>query len=494
MIVLESELAQRRRDRAATRALEHRSRLAQATAKLGQTKALSDADRRRLARNIGRIAELRADRPKALLRKAFELWSERDEWQLELATSRWPKRLRYSRLNGEEQKSEPLSADGGHYLALAECLVECAPRGKLTAEHSYTHLMTVLLAQTSFDIAVEGAASVDLSGAVDVAKLGSGLAKKLISQAPELVTYFTHVEALGLTHARSADVADNYRQVSGFDESVFVLSGWDGFGAEGHLVGDAVYDEFSLTQHEGTGFLACCPKVVIAHVSYTDAISSLTVSAEHATQLDETAAALELRVAVNAGEAALRSVGVEWAVHLVALPGSSDDPRGISFALTLERLPPPSHWPSLTSVIAEHAFDRSLADLIDLDAWEADAIVSLLTEAEAKVLLLGGERAAQILGLRATPTELMDIATLANGLPPLTIMPHVAVPDAFSPLPITTIAGMLDRNLKFVAENEGILSGLVADAKRRSDLLAEHQVIWEQDYAEASARFDGDDA
>lgn len=138
--------------------------------------------------------------------------------------------------------------------------------------------------------------------------------------------------------------------------------------------------------------------------------------------------------AIKTGEARTRWVGIEWNVHLVALPGPSDDPSSLSFAVTLERLRPRAEWPSLETVIAEHASDHSLVDLLDLKAWEGDAIVSMLSDAEARILMLGGERAARILGLQATPTELLDIAALANGLPPLIVSPQIEVPDAYSPL------------------------------------------------------------
>ena len=186
-----------------------------------------------------------------------------------MSSSRWPKRLRYSRLGGEEGKAEPLSADGQHYLALAECLISVAPIGKLSVEQNRTHIMSLLLDQTSFDCASDGALSVDLAGAVEVAKLAGTLARKLVSVVRELPNYFTQVEALGLTHRRHDDDGEAYHQVSGFDESEFVLSGWDGFGAPGHLVADAIYDDFMLIQHEGTGFIACCPKVAIATISYS---------------------------------------------------------------------------------------------------------------------------------------------------------------------------------------------------------------------------------
>lgn len=494
MIILETELAQRRRVRAATRALEQRSRLEQMLARLSLCKGLDDTDRRRLARNIGRIAELRAERPKRLLGQAFELWAERDEVQLAAASSRWPKRLRYSRLAGEEQKREPLSADGQHYLALAECLVECAARGKLSAEQNRTHLLTLLLDRTVFDIATSGAPSVDLAGASDVAQLGGALARKLTSAVPDLPKYFERVEALGLTHRRLGDDHAVANQVSGFDHGEFVLSGWDGFGAAGHLVADAIYDEFMLNQHEGTGFIACCPKVLIAHICYSDHIHAYTVSSEQAAALSEADASRAVKQAVDAGEVGLRWVGIEWNVHLVALPGTSEDPLSLSFAVTLERQSPRVEWPALDSAIAEHSFDRSLVDLLDLNAWEADAIVSMLSDAEARILILGGERAAQLLGLRATPTELLDIAALANGLPPLIISPQIEVPDAYSPLAVTTIAGMLDRNLKFVAESESALGQMVADAKQRVANLADQEKKWRAGYVEASKAFDGTQA
>lgn len=56
---------------------------------------------------------------------------------------------------------------------------------------------------------------------------------------------------------------------------------------------------------------------------------------------------------------------------------------------------------------------------------------------------------------------------------------------------MTTIAGMLDRNLKYVAETKNALGLIVADAQQRIDNLSDHEERWRVDYVEASAAFDG---
>lgn len=438
------------------------------------------------------MTELREPhKPRRLLKAAFDLWAEQDPEQSDASVSRWSKRLRYTRLGGDEHRNEGVTGEGRHFVQLAAAVIDVSFRAGATGEHR-TQMLTMLLAGTSYDLDRNGSVSFDLDASIQVERLARTMAKDLGREVPGLTAYFRKVEDLALTHplARPFHELQVFDQLSGFEDETFELNGWDGDGPSGHLVGKAVYDGFLLIQHEGTGFAATCPRVEIATLSYAQGLASVTVPADWSGSEEEAAAHLD--VAGTQGAATLRQVWQEWRIFLVTLPGPDEEGPSFRIALVLERIRPGDRQPDLLSPFAPALWPTDAVDIIDLDAWETDPFVSLITASEGRLWLLGGAGAAGVLGLRASPAELLDIESAAQGLPELTIRPSIDVPAVWSELPVTTLAGMIDRNLKHVSGDKGLFAGLVRDAKVRLARLEAHEQGWRASHATVSERFEGD--
>lgn len=479
MIIGMEELEKRRQARAGRRALEREGRLGYALENLARATRLGPEERLRLARNIGRMAELRApEKPRSLLKAAFDLWAERDPGQSDAGVSRWSKRLRYTRLGGDAHRNEAVTGEGRHFVQLATALVDVSSRpGGADGEHR-TQMFAMLLAGTTHDLDRHGSVSLDLDASFRVARLAASMSADLARAVPGLPEYFRKVEDLALTHplTRPHHEVQFFGQLSSFNDEVFELNGWDGSGPSGHLVGRAVYDGFMLGMHEGTGFAATCPRVEIATLSFSTSLHGVTAPSDWSG--DEAAAAEHLRAAVADGSAGQRTVRQDWKVFLVALPGEETDSPSFRVALVIERILRTEGFPQLLGPFVPSLWPPDAMDIIDIDAWEEDPVVSAITDMEGRLCLLGGPLAARILALRASPTELLDVAAIAQGLPPCTIMPSVEVPAAWSEMPVTTLAGMIDRNLRHARQGAGLMDALVRDARARMGRLDAHEKQW----------------
>ena len=165
----------------------------------------------------------------------------------------------------------------------------------------------------------------------------------LLSAVPELPAYFSRVSDHCLTHEENAAPSGLRVNYFGRDEGKFRISSWGEYGgdADGHLIPEALFDGYSLTENEDTGLASIFPRVPLAEITLSRHVPALRWSDLKSAMgdlpeeywLDVNAIAAQARarklfpeVGGNArGETDPTALGAtpiskSWRVHLVAFP------------------------------------------------------------------------------------------------------------------------------------------------------------------------------
>lgn len=445
---------------------------------------LAPEDRKILARNVGRLAEERAaskneiGNAKAVLRRAFEGVAAAQGRTEE----RWPKRLRWSRLEGEDGLREELSGKGAAYLELARAIA-------VTTNWDEARAVIRLADGTSF--------SPDISVVADekVGAVGAQIATSITSLAddaiPGIRTYFETVERLGLTHPVSRRSIDGLEAISHFDTSVFVLNPWNGLGVEGQLVREEIQDGDPLTQ-ESWGSASLLPSVRFATVTCFATIPTIDFSARPGVDPDDRLAFERLVGEFDdpdSQKVGSRIVSQSFDVFLVLGPGESTggslrlglvvEAQDMADVIASDCYLPPDYRPASTG--------RWL--IFDSRSWEADQRGSLLREREATIFWLHEMGARDILALVGKPQEFVFLRSMLElGSSDLEISPHIPT-GGFTEADPRSLEGILDANVKYQSGEQNVVRLLFEDARKRMARLDQHLQGWRAEYHEATVKF-----
>lgn len=450
---------------------------------LSKSNRLGSEDRSALARNVGRLAEERAaakdsiGNAKTILRRAFEEVADSHGSTEE----RWPKRLRWSRLEGEDKKEE-LSGRGLAYLELAKAIARVTGWNEARA--------VIKLAEgTSFSPDVMTTAG-EKVGAV-ASQIASGITALADESIPKIRSYFATVERLSLTHPITKQPFDGQAAISHFDTSVFRLNPWDGEGAEGQLCAGELHDGDPLTE-ESWGSASLLPSVTIASITSSAHVPVIDFSNRPCTEPGDAMAFERLAAELQRPGSELATSGIvsqRFDIFLVLGPGET--PSGslrlglIVEAQDMDWLIPDNFYQPVGFRPASSGPWR----IFENQAWEADPRGSLLREKEAAIFWLHETGVRDLLALVGKPQNFAFLRSMANlGDSDLEITPHIQT-AGFTDADPRSLEGILDTNVKYQSGDQNVIHKLFNDARRRMARLDEHLEKWRSEYTEATANF-----
>lgn len=470
--------------------LRRRYEAAKAQLEAANGKALPEADRLLLARNLGRLAVSIAGKDRGL-KLATDYFGD---------TAR-QYRQRWVRFEGEpiELKDEAdiaaqrKGAKGGEYrrIAMHFAAKSSAPNFRSVTERE---AILRLLKGTSFDprpddIVISADQNATLS------QLFEDMRREMLKAVPQLGSYFGHVAGQALQHPFRSEGFAKFAKFDRDDATFVPVASITAFG-EATLVPEHLHDGLFLTE-ESNGIENLFPRVELGVLRV--AVATRGVVLDEAEQIELAAAPEGGHTAV--GEKILArhgspddarvfrtDIAEDWSLHLVAAPFGGIAPGNIALALVAVRredeadpgLTEIPGWPSdAPSVfLRSEGGEVTRVTIRDGASLARSASHLLLQEMDERLWKADGDTAMKLL---LSPLAPPDCESLNNGTQ-LTFVPDFAGADGFAPLPAASIAGLLARNNRPVAGDRRVVRRLIDDALMRAGRLQAQLEEWTRAY------------